>query len=108
MNGGSSVTWEDTENGDVAIVASVLRASDLEGRDIGVVSDDQRVRTVARGLGATVTGTVGVIVRAVEERGVTAEEGKDLIRRVDSRGLHMTGKLREKAYELVEEAAEDE
>ncbi|WP_435180000.1 hypothetical protein [Halorussus sp. AFM4] len=99
---------EDTENGDVAIVASVLRWSDLEGRDVGVVSDDRRVRTVARGLGATVTGTVGVIVRAVEERGTTAEEGKELVRRVDSHGLHMTGELREKAYELVAEAAENE
>jgi hypothetical protein len=36
---------------------------------------------------------------------MTEEDGKDLVRRVDSHGLHMTGELREKAYELVEEAA---
>jgi hypothetical protein len=71
-----------------------------------VVSDDRRVRTVARGLGATVTGTVGVLVRGVRERELSAEDGKELVRRVDSRGLHMTGELREKAYELVEDAAE--
>lgn len=104
----TDVLEEPERNGDVAIIANVLTAVRLLDRDIGVVSDDKRVRTVADGLGATVTGTVGVIVRAVEERGMTSEEGKDLIRRVDSHGLHMTGELREKAYELVEEAAENE
>lgn len=74
---------------------------------VAVISDDRRVRTVARSLGATVTGTIGVIVRAVEEREMSAEEGKDLVRRVDSHGLHMTGELREKAYELVEDAVSD-
>jgi predicted nucleic acid-binding protein len=102
------ILGEDTENGDVVIIASVLRTSDLKGRDIGVVSDDQRIRTVAQGFSATVTGTIGVIVRAVEVRDMTADEGKALVRRVDSHGLHMTGELREKAYELVEEAAEGE
>lgn len=102
------ILGEEVENGDVMIIANILRASDRRGADIAVVSDDKRVRTVARGLGATVTGTVGVIVRAVEEYDMTAEEGKELVRRVDSHGLHTTGELREKAYELVEEAAENE
>jgi predicted nucleic acid-binding protein len=72
---------------------------------VGVVSDNRRVRTVPRGLGATVTGTVGVVARAVEERGLSVDEGREPVRRVDSHGLHMTGELREKAYELVEDAA---
>ncbi|USZ69163.1 hypothetical protein NGM10_05340 [Halorussus salilacus] len=94
-------------NGDVAVISDVLHGIG-SGRNVGVVSDDRRVRTVARGLGATVTGTIGVIVRAVEVRDMTAEEGKKLVRRVDSHGLHMTGELREKAYELVEDAAKRE
>lgn len=102
-----TILGEDHVNGDVEITTDVLHLVDAD-RTVGVVSDDKRVRTVADGLGATVTGTVGVIVRAVEERGMTSEEGKDLVRRVDSHGLHMTGELREKAYELVEEAAENE
>lgn len=100
------ILGEDTKNGDVVIIASVLRTSDLKGRNIGVVSDDQRIRTVARGFSATVTGTIGVIVHAVEEVEMTAAEGKEVVRQVDSHGLHMTGELREKAYALVEEAAE--
>ncbi|RLM71399.1 hypothetical protein DVK05_01260 [Halorubrum sp. Atlit-8R] len=97
------VLGEVEQNGDVSLIAAVL-AYTAEERPVGVVSDDQRVRTTARGLGATVTGTVGVIVRAVEE-GLDREAAHDLVRRIDSHGLHMTGTLREKADELIDEAA---
>lgn len=100
------ILGENEVNGDVQILTAIL--VDEKHDEFGVISDDQRVRTVSRRLGATVTGTVGVIARAVDEQNMTANEGKELIRRVDSHGLHMTGELREKAYKLVEEAAEKE
>ncbi len=96
---------EDEVNGDVALIGTVLWARNHD-QDIAIVSDDRRVRTVAEGFGATVTGTVGVVVRAVHE-GMDPEEAKDLIRRIDSRGLHMTGELRETAYRLIDEAAKE-
>ena len=65
---------------------------------------DARMRTTARGLGASVTGTVGVVFRAVKD-GLDQEEAYDLIQRIDSHGLHMTGSLRETAAELIDEAA---
>ncbi|TQQ81226.1 hypothetical protein EGH24_08840 [Halonotius terrestris] len=95
---------EPERNGDVELVAGVLAHDD---DDIAVVSDDQRVRTMARTLGATVTGTVGIVVRAVASGRLAAEEAKDLIRRLDSHGLHMTGELRERADELIDDAAAD-
>ena len=91
-------------NWDVCVVAAVLIHTEAD-EDVGVVSDDRRVRTVARGLGARVTGTVGVVVRSVEE-GLSAHEAKSVVRRVDEHGLHMTAELREKAFELVEAAAD--
>ena len=94
---------EQEQNGDVALIARVL----AHGDDIAVVSDDQRVRTMARTLGATVTGTVGIVVRAVTAEELTAEKAKDLVRRLDSHGLHMTGELRERADELIDNAAAD-
>ena len=72
---------------------------------MGVVSDDRRVRTVARGLGATVTGTIGVLVRAVEE-GLSEADAKTIVRRLDDYGLHMTAELRAGAIDLIESAAE--
>ena len=98
------VLGEKEQNGDVCLIAAVL-AYTAEEQPVGIVSDDQRVRTTARGLGATVTGTIGVIVRAVEE-GLDQQTAHELVKRIDSHGLHMTGTLREKANELINEAAE--
>jgi len=96
---------DEETSGDVAIVAGVLK-SQSAGLDTAVVSDDMRVRTVTEGLGATVTGTVGVVARAVYE-GMDSERAKTLIRDIDSHGLHMTGELREKAFELIDDAADE-
>lgn len=95
---------EETVNGEVAILTKVIQ-SRRKGVDVAVASDDRRLRTVAEGLGARVTGTIGVVVRAVAEGRLTEQEAKELVRRLDSRGLHMTGELREKADELIEDAA---
>lgn len=99
---------EEEVTGDVVLIGAVLMYQSLrdQGADVGVVSDDARVRTVADGLGATVTGTVGVVVRAVHE-GMAPGAAKDLVRRLDDHGLHMTGELREMADRLIEEVADD-
>lgn len=97
---------EPSANGDVRLVAAVLEHTAAD-EPVAVVSDDRRHRTVARGLGARVTGTIGAVVRAVDE-GLPAEEGTAIVRRLDDHGLHMTAELRERAYELVEEAAEND
>jgi predicted nucleic acid-binding protein len=97
---------EEAVNGDVAILTRVIE-SQPKGVDVAVVSDDRRLRTVAEGLGARVTGTVGVVVRAVAEGRLTEQGAKELVRRLDSRGLHMTGELREKADDLIEDAARE-
>lgn len=93
---------ESERNGDVALIARVLAAD-----EVAIVSDDKRVRTMARTLGATVTGTVGIVVRGVASDALTAAEANELVRRLDSHGLHMTGELRERAAELIDEAASE-
>lgn len=90
-------------NGDVQLVAAVLSARD-DNNAIAVISDDRRVRTVSRGFGAEVTGSIGVVVRAVAE-GMSVAEGKEVVRELDSQGLHMTAELRERADVLIEQAA---
>lgn len=100
-----SILDDEDVTGDVVLIGAVLMHTENATADLGVVSDDSRVRTVADGLGATVTGTVGVIVRAVDE-GMDPGEAKELVGRIDSHGLHMTGELRETAFRLVEEAAD--
>lgn len=94
----------DAIHGDVELIAGVLSFED--DTNVGVVSDDRRIRTLSSGLGASVTGTIGVVIRAVED-GLPPADGKDLVERIDSHGLHMTGELRQTAYRLVEDAAEN-
>lgn len=94
-----------TVTGDVRLIAAVL-AHTADDESVALVSDDRRLRTVARGLGADVTGTIGVIVRAVEA-GLEETAGKDLLRQLDQHGLHTTGELRETADRLIEDAAEE-
>jgi len=101
----TSVLDEGEDTGDVRLVAGVLRATDRT-QPIAVVSDDRRVRTVCRGLGATVTGTIGVIVRAVDE-GLPAQQGRRLVQELDRHGLHMTGELRDRAVELIDESSSE-
>ncbi|MFB6114113.1 MAG: hypothetical protein ABEJ58_08440 [Halodesulfurarchaeum sp.] len=100
-----SLLEEPERNGDVEIIAAVLTLRE-DDRPAGVVSDDRRIRTTGDAFGATVTGTIGVVVRAVEE-GLSESAGLDILERIDSRGLHTTGELREKAESLIREAAED-
>ncbi|WP_178916134.1 hypothetical protein [Natronomonas gomsonensis] len=99
-----AVLDEPEPNGDTEIIAGVLAKTDRD-EPVAVVSDDKRVRTVADGLGATVTGTIGVVVRNVAEGELTADEAKALVRRLDDHGLHMTGELRETADDLIDEAS---
>lgn len=62
------------------------------------------MRTTARGLGASVTETVGLVVRAVEV-GLDREEAHTLVQQIDSHGTHMTDTLRDAATKLINEAA---
>jgi len=88
---------EPGRSADVRLVEGVL-AETSAGRSVGVVAGDRRVRTVAEGLGATVTGSFGVVVRAAaEDKYIKPEQAKRIARRLDSHGLHMTGEMRERA-----------
>jgi predicted nucleic acid-binding protein len=87
---------------DSSLVAGLLAARDRE-KQVAFVSDDRRLRAVADGLGATVTGTFGVVVRAsMEDKYFPTTQAKRVIRRTDHHGLQMTGRLRERAVGEVD------
>jgi predicted nucleic acid-binding protein len=87
----------DETTSDVVLVAALLAARD-RGADAGLVSDDRRLRAIADGLGATVTGTFGVVVRAsAGDKYFPTSQAKRVVRRTDSHGVQMTGRLRERA-----------
>jgi predicted nucleic acid-binding protein len=94
---------------DVRVIEGILDATDGasetsgDGPTVGLLSDDRRLRTVAEGFGATVTGTFGVVVRAaVSDKYFSQSQAKRVVRRIDSHGLHLTGELREQAVGSAE------
>jgi len=103
------ILGESEPNADVRLIEGVLAAveavedeesvfADPDERAVGFISDDRRLRTIAEGLGATVTGTFGVVVRAAAaDRYFSADQAKRVVRRIDSHGTHLTGELREQA-----------
>lgn len=90
-------------SGDVAVVAAVIDA----GGECGVVADDARVRRTVRSLGADLTGTIGVLARAVHAGELAPETAKRRLAELDEGGSHMTATLRERGEELIDRAATD-
>lgn len=87
---------------DVAVVAALLAGRE-RGADVALVSGDTRLRAIADGLGATVTSTFGVVVRAtMDDKYFSTAQAKRVIRRTDHHGVQMTGTLRERAIGEVD------
>lgn len=96
---------DDRPPSDRALIAALLAGRDAvdDAADIGFVSDDRRLRAIADGLGATVTGTFGVVVRAaVDDKYFPTSQAKRVIRRMDQHGLQSTGPLRSRAVGAVD------
>jgi predicted nucleic acid-binding protein len=89
----------DDETHEAAILAGVLAHRDGNDRTaVAVLSEDTHLRALARGLGATVSSSYGVVARAaIEDKYLSSAAAKRIIRRTDKHGLHMTGELRERA-----------
>jgi predicted nucleic acid-binding protein len=94
----------DGLDGDAALLAATLQHDDAD-ESVLVLSDDQPLRRIVTGFGATVSGTLGVVVHAVEEA-MSAERALTVVDRIDDGGPHLSRELRRRAEELVEEAAE--
>lgn len=92
----------DIVTNDVSIIAGLLAARAGE-EEVGLVSDDKRLRAIGEGVGAKVTGTFGVTARAsLEDKYFPTSQAKRVIRRTDHHGLQMTGRLRERAIGEVD------
>lgn len=87
------------------VLAGVLAHREPADRSaVAVVSEDRTVRRTAQGLGAAVTSSFGVVVRAaIEDRFLNPAEAKRIVRRIDTHGTHLTGELRERAVGEVAE-----
>jgi len=85
----------DSAGYEAALLGGLFDESIEEDRTVLVLSDDQRLRALAEGLGASVSGSFGVVVRAaVEDKYLSATEAKRIVSRLDGHGVQLTGQLK--------------
>jgi len=81
------------------VLAGVLaHRTESDRSAVAVVSEDRTIRLTAQGLGAEITSSFGVVVRAtIEDKYLSPAQAKRIVRRIDQHGMHLTGELRERA-----------
>ena len=111
---GKPVSEEELEGhlsatGDRALLALALSVE--EGSEIAdkvvVVSDDKPLRKTCMTLSIPVSGSIGVLIRAVEHGALEPEEAKEKLYALDDVGARLSASLIRRAEGLIDEAAED-
>jgi predicted nucleic acid-binding protein len=97
-------TGHATIEGDIGLLALALPESELDSPV--VVSDDKPLRQTCKALSIPVSGSIGVLVRAVQRGDIDAEEAKDKLYAMDEVGARLSVSLVRRAERLIDEAAE--
>jgi predicted nucleic acid-binding protein len=92
----------DGWHGDVALLAWALKAED----EIVVVTDDKPLRKACKALGILISGSLGVVIAAVERGDLAPEEAKGALVAMDEVGARLSARLLRRAERRIDEAAE--
>lgn len=87
--------------GDVALLALGLQ----KGSPV-IVTDDKPLRKACKALSIPVSGSIGVLIRAVERGELDADVATDKLYAMDEVGARMSASLVRKAERLIEEAGD--
>lgn len=88
--------------GDVALLATALAAEDCV-----VVTDDKPLRQTCNALSIPVSGSIGVLVRAVERGDLEAAEARAKLEAMDEVGARLSASLYRTAERLIEDVADE-
>lgn len=95
-----------TASGDSSVIGDVaILGAALDRSDVVVVTDDKPLRDTCKALSIPVSGSIGVLVRAVERGDATADEAKDALLAMDEVGARLSARLLRRAERLIEDAA---
>ena len=86
--------------GDVPLLAAAMFES-----EVVVVTDDKPIRRTCKALSIPVSGSIGVLIRAVERGDVGAEAAKDELVAMDEVGARLSASLLRRAERLIDDAA---
>jgi predicted nucleic acid-binding protein len=96
---------EDATNGDVALLTAALHATDHSEEKPVVVSEDKPLRQTCEALSITVSGSIGVLIRAVEQGAIDPDDAKDKLLAMDKVGARLSASLLRRAEALIDDAA---
>lgn len=96
---GRDVVSESEISGDVALLS--LGLADDSGV---VVTDDKPLRKACKALGIPISGSIGVVIAAVEQGELDPDEAKDTVVAMDEVGARLSASLLRKAERLIDEA----
>lgn len=88
-------------HGDVALLARALEAD-----EVVVVTDDKSLRKTCKALGIPVSGSLGVVIAAVERGDLAPEEAKEALVAMDEVGARLSARLLRRAERLIDQASE--
>lgn len=89
--------------GDVALLAHALEAENPV-----VVTDDKPLRKTCKALGIPVSGSIGVLIVAVDRGDLDPEPAKDALLAMDEVGARLSARLLRQAERLIDDAAEQD
>lgn len=96
-------TDSDKWGGDVPLLAAALYHQNPV-----VITDDKPLRQTCKTLSIPVSGSIGVLVRAVERGDIEAGEAKDKLHAMDEVGARLSASLVRRAKRLIDDAASEE
>lgn len=97
----------DNWHGDLALLTIALRYEEIYGDDeVVVITDDKPLRHTCKVLGIPISGSIGVIIAAVERGDLDPEEAKDALVAMDEVGAHLSARLLRRAERMIDDAAE--
>lgn len=91
---------EDGNSGDTELLGWAISMSGINV----VVTDDKPLRKTCKAFSIPVSGSIGVLVRAVERGGLDADVAKDKLYAMDEVGARLSASLIKRAESLIEEA----
>lgn len=95
-------TNPDDWGGDIPLLAAAMYYEDSV-----VVTDDKPLRETCKVLSVPVSGSIGVLIRAVERGALEGDEAKAKLEAMDEVGARLSARLLKRAERLIDDAAEN-
>lgn len=89
-------------DGDVALLAYALFSKNRT-EDVVLITDDEPLRKTCKALSIPVSGSIGVLIRAVEREDLSREEAKETLYAMDEVGERLSASLVQRAAQMIDD-----